>query len=214
MLWREIIKVLNPRELFAMADILPFVRSAIKQEEPHRQDRRTYRWAEYDLVEMFPNIPREEVLTALRWVHNQLIQRITYRGGVRFFLSKGGRRKVDNLRVGARDSFFSLTFEDVMHYMEWDLNFNTCLLALSSVMTQVTGTAIGSSCSAQVASVVLIFRGGAHRLRPPATACDCLRKFSYTSITDGITHTLTPPIPPTLPACLPPSLQVCHALTH
>ena len=62
------------------------------------------------------------------------------------------------MRVGARDSFFSLTFEDVMHYMEWDLNFNTCFLALSSVMTQVTGTAIGSSCSAQVASLVLIFR--------------------------------------------------------
>ena len=74
MLWQEIIKVLNPRELFAMADILPFVRSAIKQEEPHGQDGKTYWWAEYDLVEMFPNIPRAEVLTALRWVHDQLKQ--------------------------------------------------------------------------------------------------------------------------------------------
>ena len=31
-------------------------------------------------------------------------------------------------------------------------------MALSSIFTQVTGTAIGSSCSAQVASLVLIFR--------------------------------------------------------
>ena len=33
----------------------------------------------------------------------------------------------------------------------YSLNFNTCFLALSSVMTQVTGTTIGSSCSTQVA---------------------------------------------------------------
>ena len=51
------------------------------------------------------------------------------------------------------------------------------------------------------------------RLRPPATACDCLRKFSYMS-TDGITHTLASPLPPARPASLPPSLQVCNALTH
>ena len=107
---------------------------------------------------MFPNIPREEVLTALQWVRDQLKENITYRGGVRFYLAKSGRRKLDNMRVGARDSYRSFTFEDILHYMCWDLNFNTCFLALSSVNTQVTGTAIGSSCSAQVASLVLIFR--------------------------------------------------------
>ena len=62
------------------------------------------------------------------------------------------------MRVGSRDSYFCFTFDDVLHYMTWDLNFNTCFLAPLLVFKQVTGTAIGSSCTAQVASIVLIFR--------------------------------------------------------
>ena len=50
--------------------------------------------------------------------------------------------------------------------------------------------------------------GGAHRLRPPATACDCLRKFSYTS-TDGITH-----IPHSLQPARPPSLRPSKCAMH
>ena len=158
MLWREAIRVTGAKELFAMTDVLPFVRSVIKNEQSQREQDVDYWWVEYDLVEMFPNIPREEVLQALQWARDELKSRLTYRGGVRFYLSKSGRRKLDNMRVGARDSFWCFAFDDVMHYMTWDLNFNTCFLALSSVFTQVIGTAIGSSCSAQVASLVLIFR--------------------------------------------------------
>ena len=158
MLWREAIRITGAKELFAMTDVLPFVRSVIKHEQSQTAQEVDYWWVEYDLVEMFPNIPREEVLQALQWARDELKSRLTYRGGVRFYLSKSGHRKLDNMRVGARDSFWCFTFEDVMHYMTWDLNFNMCFLALSSIFTQVTGTAIGSSCSAQVASLVLIFR--------------------------------------------------------
>ena len=147
MLWREIIRVSRAKELFAMTDILPFVRSVIQSEKSQTTQGLTYWWAEYDLVEMFPNIPREEALTAWQWVRDQPKESITYRGGVRFYLAKSGRRKLD-MRVGTRDSYWCLTFDDIMHYMCWDLNFNTCFLALSSVLTQVTGTATGSSCSA------------------------------------------------------------------
>ena len=90
-------------------------------------------------------------------MRDTLKETLTYKGGIRFYLSKSGRRKLDNMRVGARHSFQCFTFEDVMHYMSWDLNFNTCFLALLSVFTQVTGTAFASSCSAHVTSLVLIF---------------------------------------------------------
>ena len=91
-------------------------------------------------------------------MRNTLKEQLTYRGGIWFYLSKSGRRELDSMRVGARDSFTCFTFEDVLHYMSRDLKFITCFPDLSSVFTQVTTTAIGSSCSAQVASLVLFFR--------------------------------------------------------
>ena len=94
----------------------------------------------------------------LRWVRDEVKKKLTHRGGIRFYISKSGRRKLDNMRFGSRDSYYWFTFEDVLHYMTRDFNLNTCFLAMSSVFTQVTATAIGISCSAQVPSIVLIFR--------------------------------------------------------
>ena len=82
-----------------MNDILAFVRSAIQREKSQATQELTYWWVEYDLVEMFPNVPREEVLIALHLVRDTPREQLTYRGGVRFYLSKSGRRKLDNMRL-------------------------------------------------------------------------------------------------------------------
>ena len=140
-----------------MNEILSFVRSAVQTDQDKREQVRDCWWVECDLVGMFPNTLWAEVIAALNWARDQVKGTITHRTGIWFYLSKGGRQKLDNMKVDARDSFYRFTFEDVLHYMTWDLNFNTCFLAVSFVFTLATGIAIGSSCSAQVASIVLIF---------------------------------------------------------
>ena len=42
LLWREIIRVSGAKELFAMTDILPFVRSVIQNEKSHTTQGLTY----------------------------------------------------------------------------------------------------------------------------------------------------------------------------
>ena len=66
---------------------------------------------------MFPEIHREDLLPALSWIHEQVVQRKTTRGGLRFFISKDGNRKLDNCSRGARDAFHMFTFSDVIHYV-------------------------------------------------------------------------------------------------
>ena len=70
-LWREIIQVLKPKELFAMNNLLPLVRSVVQAEEAktdksHSTPTEDW-WVEYDLLEMFPNLRLDQVLTAVTW---------------------------------------------------------------------------------------------------------------------------------------------------
>ena len=45
-----------------------------------------------------------------------------------------------------------------MHYVLFEMFVGDCFLNLSSVISQNTGIPIGGSCSAQLASLVLIYR--------------------------------------------------------
>ena len=80
------------------------------------------------------------------------------RGTLQFFVSRDGNRKLDNCSRGARDAFHAFTFSDVVHYVLFDTFVGDCFLNLSSVISQNTGIPIGGPCSAQLASLVLIFR--------------------------------------------------------
>ena len=113
---------------------------------------------ELDLVEMFPNIPRDEVETALSFLHSELMKKMGETGCLNFFIARGGMRRLDNCTQGDRASFMYFTFHDVLAYTAFDIVFNTLFCASSLVFTQVTGTPIGGSLSAQIASPVLIAR--------------------------------------------------------
>ena len=157
LLWKEAVTVLNSNEIVAMGDILhPLKKWLSNLSEPPPQSQ--YQWVEFDIKEMFPEIHRTDLLPALSWIHEQLVKNKTTRGTLRFFISKDGNRKLDNCSRGARTSFHCFTFSDVVRYVLFDTFVSDCFLNLSSVLSQNTGIPIGGSCSAQLASLVLIFR--------------------------------------------------------
>ena len=117
-----------------------------------------FRWLEFDIKEMFPELHRDYLLPALCWIHEQVLQKRKNRGALRFFISKDGNRKLDNCSRGARDAFHAFTFSDVVHYVLFETFVGDCFLNLSSVISQNTGIPIGGSCLAQLASLVLIYR--------------------------------------------------------
>ena len=69
--WKLIIKWLVPNEMLKMTDLLDFVRDTIKQKSRTRKNEKGI-WMEVDLVEMFPNIPRDEVEQALTFLHREI----------------------------------------------------------------------------------------------------------------------------------------------
>ena len=75
-----------------------------------------------------------------------------FRGGLYFMIF------FHNTFHGSRDFFYKFTFQDIVHYMSFELNINDVFVSLSSVMSQNTGISIGGSTSAQAASLVLIYR--------------------------------------------------------
>ena len=115
-------------------------------------------WTEMDVKEMFPEIPRSDIIPALVWIHDQLKLKKKTRGPVEFYIGKDGNRRTDNTSHGSRDFFYKFTFQDVVHYMLFELHINDVFVSLSWVMSQNTGIPIGCSTSAQAASLVLIYR--------------------------------------------------------
>ena len=155
--WKLVVQHLQPRELLKMTDLLGFVRQLVQSQGRGRRHEHCV-WVELDLVEMFPNIPREEVETALVYLHRELLKKMGRSSELTFFIAKGGFRRLDNCVRGDRGSFLFFTFSDVLAYTIFDMQFNTLFVAYSSVFTQTTGTPIGGSLSAQIASLVLIAR--------------------------------------------------------
>ena len=77
------------------------------------------------------------------------------------------RTAIENWTIahGAPVIFLSFAFADVVHYLLFDTFVGDCFLNLSSVMSQNTGVPIEGSCSAQLASLRLIFREKTQPLR-------------------------------------------------
>ena len=155
--WKLVVQHLQPRELLKMTDLLGFVRQLVQSQGRGRRHEHCIS-VELDLVEIFLNIPREEVETALVYLHRELLKKMGRSSELTFFIATGGFRRLDNCVRGDRGSFLFFTFSDVLAYTILNMQFNTLFVAYSSVFTQTTGTPIGGSLSAQIASLVLIAR--------------------------------------------------------
>ena len=69
-----VVQYLGPSEIFRMSEILPFVRQCAQRVHQPRKNQK-WIWAEFNLVEMFPNIERFLVLTALRRLHAEVLKK-------------------------------------------------------------------------------------------------------------------------------------------
>ena len=155
--WKLVVKHLKPREMIAMTDLLKFVRTCVDQ-APRPRKNQSRVWIEFDLVEMFPNIERHLVIEALNRLHSEVRKKMGRRLPLCFFIAKGGNRGLDAWEKGSSADFHCFTFDDTIAYVVFDLTFNTICRILSSVVMQTTGTPIGGSLSAQIASLVLLYR--------------------------------------------------------
>ena len=148
-----------------MTEILSCLRSCVSKAPRPRRNQQRFP-VEFDLVEMFPNIERHLVIDALKWLHAKLLRKMDRRLPLNFFIAKGGNRKLDTWEKGSSTDFYFFSFDDVLSYVIFDLTFNSICRILSSLIIQTTGTPIGGSLSAQIASLVLIYR----ELRAKGTA--------------------------------------------
>ena len=159
LLWKMALDVLGSRELIAMPHMLHAVKKWLSQVNASQSAGAGMPfWTEMDVKEMFPEIPRSDIIPALVWIHDKLKEKKKTRGPVEFYLAKDGNRRMDNTAHGSRDFFYKFSFHDIVHYMLFELNVNDVFVSLSSVMLQNTGIPIGGSTSAQAASLVLIYR--------------------------------------------------------
>ena len=153
LLWKHAMPILQSAEIRAITDILHPVRKWLSL---LAVPRCRYKWIEFGIKRMFPNIHREEILPALCGLHQQVAERKTTRGTLRFFISKDGNRKLDNCSKSSKEFFHGFTFSNVVCYVLFDTFVSDCFLNLSSIVSKNTGIPIGGSCSPQLASLVLI----------------------------------------------------------
>ena len=147
LLWKEVVSTLAPCEIIPMSDLLHCVRTWTRSVDPDAK----WEWVEYDIKEMFPEIPRHEILNALTGLKAKLAGKPRTRGPLNFFLRCDKNRKLDNMTGGA--SFLRLAFYDVLHIVLYDLQLNDLFVCLTSIVSQNTGIPVGGPMSAQLASL-------------------------------------------------------------
>ena len=118
LLWKMAVDVLKSRELIAMPQMLHTIKQWLSHvdKSPSTGTGEPF-WTELDVKEMFPEIPRSDIIPALVWIHDQLNGKKKTRGPVKFYLAKDGNRRMDNTPHGSRDFFYKFTFHDVVHYV-------------------------------------------------------------------------------------------------
>ena len=138
-----------------MKDLLGPVRTWIRQIAELPGD---FQWLEMDIKEMFPEIPRDDIVPALKHIHDKIMKERKSSSSLYFYLSKDGCRQLDTTVSSPISTHWRFSFSDLAHFVSFDTCMGDLFVFLSSVMTQNTGIPIRGSCSAQLASVVLIFR--------------------------------------------------------
>ena len=122
--WKEVVAVLAPKHSISMSSVLHCVRNWTQQHNASAE----WVWVEYDIRDMFPEIPRHELFSALQQLKTHVQKHGTTRSRLNFFLGKDANRKLDNLSWGRRSQFTRLTFTDVLHVVLFDLQLNDFLV--------------------------------------------------------------------------------------
>ena len=114
---------------------------------------------ELDLVEMFPNVPRDDIPVAIQFFYDRVTEALNLGPTASFNLHRDNLRALDFFGAKSKNpSFVSFSLSDVLSYMGFELLCNDAFAFYSSIFRQTTGTAIGGSLSAQFASMVVMYR--------------------------------------------------------
>ena len=92
-LWEVTVEVLPAREMVFMPEMLHFV---LKVREQALLEGGKWKMAEVNLLEVFPDIRRDDILRLLDRIAKELIRRKYFRGVILFSIASSGIRKLDN----------------------------------------------------------------------------------------------------------------------
>ena len=136
-----------------MHELRGFVEKLRESQPPHSDSFR----GELDVEEMFPNIPKHLIPTAVHFYWNMMSRAHHKRpSDLVFHIHKSSDKSLDHVAAPSRSqSYHRPPLNDLIAFIHWDLLFNDRLVNFSSVFSQQTGCPMGGSCSAQYASIVL-----------------------------------------------------------
>ena len=128
-------------------------------------------FGELDIEEMFPNVQRSEVPTAVRQFYADACTRANAKAGdLVFALHPGGLKQLDCLRrPRTRDAYICYSITDIYCMLAIELLVNDEFVHCTSIFRQLLGLAIGGCMSAQGASLAVLHRERAlpkHTLPP------------------------------------------------
>ena len=120
-------------------------------------------WVELDLVEMFPNIPREKILVAVKHFWAVLCKEChIHPHSSGFHIHKPGIRPLDSISAGGSAyQFFSI--HDVLLLLSWDLKFRPLF---QCVPANYWTSDRGSDISANIVTYPSLHGVPAGRVRP------------------------------------------------
>ena len=152
-LWKFVTAHHSSIEIMAMHELRGFVEMLRESQAPHSGSF----WGELDVEEMFPNIPKHLIPTAVRFYWDMMCRAQGKRpSDLVFHIHKSSDKMLDHAAGPSRSqSFHRVPLNDLIAFIHWDLLFNDRLVNFSSIFAQQTGCPMGGSCSAQYASIVL-----------------------------------------------------------
>ena len=117
--WKLSINFLMPREIIAMKDLLGCVRTWAQKIRDLPGD---FQWLELDIKEMFPEIPRDDIVPALKHLHKKIKEKTQSSSMIYFYLSKDGCRQMDTTVSSPRATHWRFSFSDLVHFVSFDTN--------------------------------------------------------------------------------------------
>ena len=154
MLWKYAASLPGSIERVSMQDLLGFIESL----KTANCDDGSVR-GELDLVEMVPNIPRSKIFAAICYFWKKLSKEKRWdihKSG--FHVLRAGVRTLDYMGSKSGDTAFQFfSFHGFICFMNWEGLFNDRFVHFSSILPKTMGTAIGGTCSAQSASITLLY---------------------------------------------------------
>ena len=152
-LWKFVTTHHSSIEIMAMHELRGFVEKLRESQSPHSDSF----WGELDVEEMFPNIPKHLIPTAVQYYWSMMCRaQHRHPNDMVFHIHKSGDKSLDHAAAPSRSqSYHKVPLNDLIAFVHWDLLFNDRLVNFSSVFSQQTGCPMGGSCSAQYASIVL-----------------------------------------------------------